>query len=202
MKKVFFGVIILTLLLVMGCASSTRSVSRVSADEHEELSGNWSDYDSKLVAEQMIQDLLYRPWISNFNTDEDRNPVVIIGTIRNFSSEHIATSTFIKDIQRELINSNRVDFVADKQEREEIREERMEQQSYASDETAKRIAAESGADYILKGSIKSIIDALDNKAMKYYQIDLELMDIETNRIVWSKGKKIYKKIEKSKTKWY
>jgi len=200
-KKTCFGIMILILLLVVSCSSTSRSVERISVDDHEELTGNWSNLDSKLVAEQMIQDLLYKPWISNFRNVEDRNPLVIIGTIRNLSSEHIETDTFVKDIQREMINSNRVDFVASKQEREEIREERMEQQSYASDETAKKIAAESGADFILKGSIKSIIDALDNKAIKYYQVDLELMDIETNKIVWIKDKKIHKIITKSKYKW-
>ncbi|HPR18020.1 MAG TPA: penicillin-binding protein activator LpoB [Candidatus Cloacimonadota bacterium] len=200
-KVIFLALLICSTLFLVSCASSTKTVSRVSADEVTDLSGNWNDTDSKLVAEQMIQDLTYRPWLSDFTTEEDRKPVVIVGTIRNFSSEHIETGTFIKDIERELINSGKVKFVASKQEREEVRGERMEQQSFASDETAKRLAAESGADFMLQGGIKSNIDSTGGKAAKFYQVDLELVNVETNEKVWIGSKEIKKLVQKSKTKW-
>ncbi|MCF7793295.1 MAG: penicillin-binding protein activator LpoB [Candidatus Cloacimonetes bacterium] len=200
-----FRIILLTVmfcavLLTLGCGPN-RTVSRVSSDEVTDLSGNWNDTDSKLVAQQMIQDMVYRPWISDFMMEEDRKPVVIVGTIRNFSSEHIQTDTFIKDIERELINAGKVKFVASSKEREEIRDERMEQQSYASDDTAKRLAAESGADFMLQGGIKSNVDASGGKAAKFYQIDLELINVETNEKVWIGSKEIKKLVNKKKTKW-
>ena len=86
-------------------------------------------------------------------------------------------------------------------EREEIRGERTEQQSYASDETAKRLAAESGADFMLQGGIKSNIDASGGKAAKFYQVDLELINVESNEKVWIGSKEIKKLVQKSKTKW-
>ncbi len=201
MKNVFLAVMILALLFIMGCASTTRTVERTSSDTVTDLSGNWNDTDSKLVAEQMIQDMTYRPWLQNYVMEMDKKPVLIVGTIRNFSSEHIQTATFIKDIERELINSGKVKFVASKQERDEIREERKEQQSYASDETAKRLAQESGADFVLQGGIKSNVDASGGKAAKFYQIDLELINVETNEKVWIGSKEIKKLISKKKAKW-
>jgi uncharacterized protein (TIGR02722 family) len=200
-KIVLLGIMLLAVLFIIGCGGSNRTVSRVSSDEVTDLSGNWNDTDSKLVAEQMIQDMIYRPWISDFTMEEDRKPIVIVGTIRNFSSEHIETGTFIKDIERELINAGKVKFVASKQERDEIRDERVEQQSFASDETAKRLAAESGADFMLQGGIKSNVDASGGKAAKFYQIDLELINVETNEKVWIGSKEIKKLVQKSKTKW-
>lgn len=200
-KSILLAVIFTCVLLTVGCSGSNRTVSRVSSDEVTDLSGNWNDTDSKLVAQQMIQDMVYRPWLSDFMMDEDRKPVVIVGTIRNFSQEHIQTDTFIKDIERELINAGKVKFVASKKEREEIRGERMEQQSYASDETAKRLAAESGADFMLQGGIKSNVDASGGKAAKFYQINLELINVETNEKVWIGSKEIKKLVNKKKTKW-
>ena len=144
---------------------------------------------------------MYRSWLQDFVLEEDRKPVMIVGTIRNYSSEHIQADIFIKDIERELINSGRVKFVASKKERSEIREERMEQQSYASDETAKRLAAESGADFILIGGIKSNTDASGGKAVKFYQVDLELINVESNEKVWIGSKEIKKYIKKNKVKW-
>ena len=200
-KYVLLAVMVLSLLVVMGCASTTKTVKRTSSDDQEDLSGNWNAIDSKMVAEQMITDMTYRPWLQDYVMEMDRKPVLVAGTIRNFSSEHIQTATFIKDIERELINSGKVKFVASKQERAEIREERKEQQSYASDDTAKRLAQESGADFVLQGGIKSNMDASGGKAAKFYQVDLELINVETNEKVWIGSKEIYKTISKKKAKW-
>ncbi|MCD6180794.1 MAG: penicillin-binding protein activator LpoB [Candidatus Cloacimonetes bacterium] len=201
MKRVMTLLSVIALLTVLGCAQQTRSVSRISTDEVTDLRGDWNDTDSRLVAEQMVKDLLYRPWLSNFVSDEDRQPVVIVGTVRNKSTEHIQTETFIKDIERELINSGKVEFVADAKARKEIRNERMEQQSYASDDSAKRLAAESGADFMLQGTITSNVDAIGGKEAKFYQVDLELINVESNKKVWIGSKEIKKFVQKSKTKW-
>ena len=77
----------------------------------------------------------------------------------------------------------------------------MEQQSYASDETAKRLAAESGADFMLQGGIKSNTDASGGKAVKFYQVDLELINVESNEKVWIGSKEIKKFVKKNKVKW-
>ena len=199
-KIVVLGLFVIILML-MGCASTTRTVERVSAEEVSDQSGNWNDTDSRLVAEKMIKDLIYRPWLQDFVLEEDRKPFVIVGTIRNLSSEHIQSDIFVKDIERELINSGKIKFVAGIKERDDVREERMEQQSYASDETAKRLAAESGADFMLQGGIKSNTDASGGKAVKFYQVDLELINVESNEKVWIGSKEIKKFVKKNKVKW-
>lgn len=131
----------------------------------------------------------------------DENPVVIVGTIRNKSTEHIPVDIFIKDIERELINSGQVSFVASAQQRQEIRDERLDQQSYASMETARQLANETGADYMLQGSINSIVDSFEGQKAVYYQVDLELINLEKNTKVWLGDKKIKKLIEQDRYKW-
>ena len=194
------GAFCCAVMLLSGCAS-TRTVQRMGVDEVVDLSGRWNDTDSRLVAEQMVGDVLRRPWLSAFEGDQGRKPVVIVGTVRNQSAEHIEVGTFVKDIERELINSGLVKFVATSGERGEIRGERLDQQSYASEATAKRLAAETGADYMLKGSIKTHIDAVSGKQVKFYQVDLELMAVQTNEKVWIGTKKIKKFVKQSRLKW-
>ena len=189
------------ILFMLGCAGSTRTVTRISTDEVSDLSGRWNDTDSKLVAEQMIQDMVYRSWIEDFVLENDTKPVLIVGTVRNKSSEHIQTETFVKDIERELINSGKVKFVAASKERKEILEERYHQLSHASDETAKALASETGADFMLIGTITSTTDAISGKAAIFYQVDMELINIESNEKVWMGSKEIKKFIEQKKTKW-
>jgi len=94
-----------------------------------------------------------------------------------------------------------VKFVAASKERKEILEERYHQQSHASDETAKALANETGADFMMIGTITSTTDAISGKAAIFYQVDMELINIESNEKVWMGSKEIKKFIEQKKTKW-
>jgi uncharacterized protein (TIGR02722 family) len=187
-------------LLVAGCGSS-RKVTRTDVDEVIDLSGQWNDTDSRLVSEEMIRDCLSRPWVDDFVMSESRKPVVIVGTIRNKTNEHINTTTFAKDMERELINSGRVKFVASAVERDEVRAEREDQQVNASEETMKRLAQETGADYMLKGVISTITDAIEGRKVVFYQTDLELIHLESNEKAWLGTKKIKKDITQKGHKW-
>jgi PBP1b-binding outer membrane lipoprotein LpoB len=141
------------------------------------------------------------PWLTEFAAAQGKKPVVTVGTIRNRSSEHIDTETFTADFERELTNSGQVQFVASAFQRDEIRDERFDQQEWASPETMKRIRAETGADFILLGGIKSITDQAEGTKVVYYQTDLELINIESMVKSWIGTKKIKKEISKSPTKW-
>jgi hypothetical protein len=147
----------------------------------------------------MIKDVLSRPWLDKYGKQHaGKTPTVIVGTVTNRSHEHISVQTFTKDLERELTNDGRVQFVASKSEREEVREERQDQQSQSSQETAKGLGKEIGADYMLKGTINTILDEAEGTKVVYYQVDLEFFDMEKNLKVWAGQKKIKKVIEKSR----
>ncbi len=187
-------------MLLAGCGQS-KTVTRVEPDEVTDLSGDWNDTDSRLVAEEMIKDVLNRPWLGEFKGETKRSPVVIVGTVRNRTAEHIATTAFIKNLERELINSSRVEFVANKEERAEVRDERADQQEFSSAESLKKFQKETGADYMLRGDITSIIDQASGTRAKFYQVNLELVNIETNKKVWLGEKKIKKIVTQDGTKF-
>ena len=181
------------LLLITACS---QTVTRVDTDSVTDLSGNWNDTDSRLVAREMIEDVLSRGWLSKFNRAKGKAPTVIVGTVRNLSHEHINTRTFIADMERELINSGEVEFVASASDRKEVRQEVKEQDLHASEETRKAMGNEVGADFMLQGSINSIVDAVSGEQARFYQIDLTLIELGTNRKVWLGQKKIKKTVEK------
>lgn len=187
-------------ILFTGCGGGV-AVQRIATDEVTDLSGKWNDTDSRLVAEKMVADMMSRIWLANFMKEKGENPTVIVGTIRNMSTEHVNMQVFTKDIERELINSGRIQFVASKREREEIRDERVDQQTYASLETAKRLGQEYGADFVLIGTFKSVEDVIERKKAILYSVDLELIDVEKNLKVWIGNKKIKKLIKRAGVKW-
>lgn len=182
-----------------GCATK---VSRVEVTKVTDLSGRWNDTDSRLVSEEMVKDALNRPWIDKFLKRHSKEPTVIVGRVVNRSHEHINVQTFTKDLERELTNSGRVMFVAAKGEREEIRTERIDQAQHSSPETAKGPGKEIGADYMMIGSINTIPDEADGVKAMFYQVDLEMVDMENNRKVWFGQKKIKKIISKDKFKLF
>jgi uncharacterized protein (TIGR02722 family) len=188
-------------IVFVGCGGSSKTVQRVESDAMIDVSGDWNDTDSRLVAEEMMKDVLNRPWLSNYQLANKKEPDVIVGTIRNRTSEHIATTAFIKNLERELLNSGKVSFVANKEERTEIREERADQLENASTETMKKFQQETGADFMLRGDITSIIDQEGGTAVKFYQVNLELVNIETNKKVWSGEKKIKKLVTQGGSKF-
>jgi len=199
MKKLLIVLVVMA-VLPLGCGGG-KTVTRLDTESVTDLSGKWNDTDSRLVAEEMIGDCLSRPWLTNFAAAKGNKPVVTVGTIRNKSSEHIEMETFISDFERELINAGSVRFVASKEQRVEIRDERSEQQEFALRETAKKLRAETGADFMLQGAIKTITDQEGGNRVVFYQTDLELVNIETMEKVWVGTKKIKKGISQSGSKW-
>jgi uncharacterized protein (TIGR02722 family) len=187
--------------LLSGCGGSSKTVTRVEPNTTQDLSGDWNDTDSRLVAEEMLHDALNRPWLAGFTAAKNQSPEVIVGTVRNRTSEHISTTTFIKNLERELLNSGKVSFVANKEERQEIREERADQQENASAETMKKFQQETGADYMLRGDITTIVDQEGGDKVKFYQVNLELVDLQSNRKVWIGEKKIKKLVSQSGSKF-
>ncbi len=185
------------LLLAVGLAACATKVERINTDEVRDLSGNWNDTDSRLVSEEMIRDVLSRPWLNRYTRSHaGEPPVVIVGEVRNLSHEHINVNTFIADMERALVNSGNVEVVASSTERGEIRGERKDQDLNATEATRKAMGQETGADFMLKGTINTIVDAEGRKEIKFYQVDITLISLADNRKVWVGQKKIKKFIDK------
>ncbi|WP_044202215.1 penicillin-binding protein activator LpoB [Flammeovirga sp. OC4] len=187
-----FAITIISLLFAGACS---RSVTRVDPNTTIDLSGRWNDSDSKQVSKDMISDVMSRPWLPNFENANNKRPVVIVGGFINKSHEHIEAETFIKDIEREFINSGKVRVVENDQFREQIRAEQQSQQANASEETQKKIAQELGADFIMFGTINSTVDELGKEKVVNYKVNLELADLESTEKVWIGDKEIKKYIK-------
>lgn len=179
-----------------GCAK--RTVTRVAPDTVVDLSGRWNDADSREVSTAMIQDALNAPWVTQWLQKSGRRPTVIVGVIRNKTAEHIAVGTFVGDIERALVNSGQMSVVATAAERQDLRSERADQWQNATEETAKKMGRELGADFMLSGSIESITDRQEGETALFYQVDLMLLNIESNEKSWIGQHKIKKVVQRGR----
>ncbi|RJE78099.1 penicillin-binding protein activator LpoB [Pseudoalteromonas citrea] len=182
-------------LVLTGC--KTTEVRRVDANQEVALSDKWNGKDSQLVSEAMINDMLSFPWVRDHLAKEGTRPAIIIQSVRNKSHQHIAVDTFLNDLKRSILRSGQADFVASADLRGEIRNERKDQELNASLETQNEMGQEQGADYALSGTINSFVDEQGGSRVTFYQVDLRLIDMTTNREVWNGQKKIQKVQERS-----
>jgi uncharacterized protein (TIGR02722 family) len=176
-------------------ACNNRSVERVDPKSQIDLSGKWNDTDAKLVAKEMIADVIARPWITNFETKSGKKPVVIIGLVKNKTHEHIDPEIFIKDMEKEFINTGLVRVVQAGEHRNQLREERDDQQTFSSEETKKNWGLELGADFMMQGTMNSIVDEYKKEKVVLYKINLELVNLQTNEKVWIGDKEVKKYIK-------
>lgn len=177
-------------------SSCSRQVTRVSTDETIDVSGNWNNTDAKMAAQELTQSILGHAWLGNhLESHSGKKPVVVVGMVQNKSHEHIDAETFVKDVEQAFLQTQRVRLVQGGAKREELRAEKADQQANASVSTMKKFGLENGADYILQGSINSIVDSHKRQKVVYYQVNLELTDIQTNEVVWIGDKKIAKYVK-------
>ena len=194
----FKKILTLTAIAVSGLmiSSCSRQVTRINTTETVDVSGNWNNTDSRIVAQEMTQSVLGAKWLStHLEAKAGKKPVVVVGLVQNKSHEHIDAETFVKDVEQAFVQSERVRLVQGGKKREELRAEKADQQDNASVSTMKKFGLENGADYILQGSINSIVDSHKRKKVVYYQVNLELTDIQTNEVVWIGDKKIAKYVK-------
>ena len=200
MKKfAFLFAAVFSGLMMVSCGST--KVSRVDSDEVIDLDGYWNESDVRIVCDSLIEECISSPRIAKFEGQQGHAPVVIIDSIRNQSSEHIDTSIVEKKFQTAIINSGVMEFVSSSTERQALRAEKADQADHSTYDTAKEMDQETGADFMLKGSVKTIVQSAGDKTVRTYYVYAELHDIKTNKIVWmAENDSIKKVIKRQKAK--
>jgi len=201
LKKFSVPVILFLAVTLISACSSTPKVDRVDANTQIDLSGRWNDSDVRMVSNTLINDCLNAPRVSQFidqykSQHNGKLPACLVGTFKNDSSEHIDTTIISKAMETSIVNSGKMDFVAGGDTLAEIRSERQDQQSNASEDTAAALGNETGAALLLTGSVKSIVDRAGNTTVRSYFVNAELTNVETRTRLWMGDNNEIKKVIK------
>jgi uncharacterized protein (TIGR02722 family) len=178
MKKPFA---IMLLAILFSCQ---QSVTRVAPDTQIDLSGRWNDSDSRMVADKMISELMTSERFKEYAKEKGRKPAIVVGLIRNKTSEHIDADTYIKKLEVALYNSKVAEVVESEEFRDKLRQERAQQQDFADPATVAQWGKEIGANLMLFGEMTSETDTSNKKRVVNYITTLYLTDIETGKRVW------------------
>lgn len=202
-KNCFILVIVSIMILSVSCVStSTTRVKRVSANTQIDLTGEWNDTDVHIVCADLLEECLDSVRLRTFEIQNGRLPLLIVGSFRNDSDEHIDTSIISKKMQNAIINSGRADFMASSEQRAETRAEILSQQAWSNQDVAKTIANEDAADFMLQGSVKTIVQKNGKQSVRTYFVYCELIDIESGRVIWTgENDEIKKVISEASYRW-
>jgi len=181
------------LFIVMAC--QTRTVTRIAPDTPMDLSGRWNDSDSRMVADKMITELLSSPRFKEYAAGHEKKPAIVVGTIRNKTTEHIDAGAYIKKLEVAIYNSNIAELVESEEFRDKLRVERAQQQDFADETTVSQWGKEIGADLMLFGEMTSEVDTHNKSRVVNYITTLFLTDIETNKRIWYGQQEIKKYVK-------
>jgi uncharacterized protein (TIGR02722 family) len=185
---------VLAAFVLLASCSSNPKVTRVDAGAQIDLSGLWNDTDVRIVCNSLIKACLDSPRVAQEIARRGGTPTVLVGNFRNESDEHIDTSIISSSMEIAIFNSGKLDFVAGGSARNELRAERQDQQGNASEATAAALGNETGADFLLTGSVKTIIDRAGGTATRTYFVSAEMTNIETNARMWMDQNSEIKKV--------
>ncbi len=186
LKRLALAAVVCALAATVLAGCGTR-VENVDPRTEGYLSGRWNDSDARAVAEELIPQCLGSPWLPEFRGQHgEQRPRILIADMENNTSEHISTDVFMNELQRVLINSGVVRFVADEVVRDDLMREVEWQREMAkgggvSDDVDRGV---SGADFVMLGIVNSVVDQESKSAIVYYKVDLSLTDLRNWEKVW------------------
>lgn len=165
-------------------------------------SGRWNETDAKRVADEMMGGMLEGAWLQRWAQEHDGPPAVVVGPIQNETMQHIDQQIFIKDIARNLVNADSVQFVEGTEVREVVRSTRCGEPLTSVEMVPEKgeMAREKGADFMVHGTIRSTVqDTLeDDRASMFYTVNLELLNLEANEKAWLSETEIKKIVDRQK----
>ena len=144
----------------------------------------------------MVGDLLNSPAFAQIAGQPQVQPVIIVGKLKNSTSEHIDMQSLADKIQTQLANTGRFAFV-DANARQAIAEEYEYQGSgYVRPDQAKGPGQQVSPDYLMTGELASIKQRVGSDEFIYYKMTTKLSNLRTALVVWQDEKELKKKFVK------
>ena len=185
-------------LLIGGCSSTT--VSYGDPTETETVTVDYGSSDLQAIADKMADSMLSSPATGEITAAG--RPVLFMDSIRNKTSEHIDTEAITDTMRTKLLRAGKFRFV-DMSKVAEVKQQLEYQQSSGMVDPASmvRLGKQTGARYMVYGNLASIVK--DNGKVKdvYYQMTMNLMDLQNGELLWADQKEIRKQAKTSTFGW-
>lgn len=175
-------------LLGLGASACHHSkppkVTRLESHTQTDLSGRWNDTDAHLTSEALIYECFTAGWLREFADKTGRKPAVRVASVVNQTDEHIDAHLFIVNFERAMINSGKVQVLAQAGSEQRAIDAEQARARAAAPGAVVQAPTELAADYVVTVRMGSVLDDIEGKAAKLYKINFELIDPATGQKVW------------------
>lgn len=193
MKFIAFSLVIVSLgLSLQSCGPKAFTKGQYSDPEEVVLlDDKFNENDMQLMANTLVDSLQEYDRIKNANS----SPVIMVGRVKNRTSEHIDMKMLTDKIRTALIKSGKFRF-ADKEARAELAEEYEYQSGKYVDQSTAQTPKQLGVEYLITGDLSSNVQQVGNDKVVYYKLNLNLLDVSKNIIAWADEREVRKKYRK------
>ncbi len=178
MKKACFAA--LAMLLVV---ASSAFAAKVKRGGDANLTPYLNESDCRVVCTDIVDQIIKSPRIERFASKSARDPIVTIGRIKDETGEFFDTQVIANSLKTAIIKSGVLEFMANSDIRDEMRQEVISQADHANEDLAKAIDDEDAADFMLTGSVKLMVQNNGKKQERTYIVNIEMTDLQTHRTV-------------------
>jgi uncharacterized protein (TIGR02722 family) len=190
-------VLVFAVPCVLGCA--TGKSAYVDPNTVDEKGAQFGDTDMKLMAEEMVSDLMQAPFLERV---EKPASISIVG-IANKTSEFVNTDDIADKIMVALIRSGSgvFEFVDRSMLEETMREFELGSSGVVSTAEATKLGRAAGVNFLMTGSLSSITKIDRKEDQRFYRLSVRLVDVERNTVAWVQEKEVRKVAKKGVLKW-
>ena len=195
MRHVNPKILVLTLGAMLGLtACGPKAFTKGEYDDPnrvELLDDKYNEADMQQMSDTIVKAIVACPEVS-----ADKRPVVIVDQVKNNTEEHIDMQSLTDKIRTALIKTRRVKFV-DTDAREKLDEEyRYNEAGNVAAGKKKKRGKQTGADYVMRGSMATNIQQVGNDKFIYYKLTMNLVNLESSEIDCTEEKEIRKQYRK------
>ncbi len=190
--NLFLLIIIISLL--SGCAPTIKYEIK---DEETVTGSDWSAKDLKDVSDYMASSVKQSSFITSTQYVNERPRWMLARDMKNETDEHVNTRTIMEKIRTRLINGGIANFIDDQAVEDILNQMKLQQSGLFDSKTVAQVGKLVGAKLILRGTISSIRKKTDRKDIIFYNITLQLVNIQTGEIIWTDEKEIQRLTSKA-----
>ncbi|PKN72271.1 MAG: penicillin-binding protein activator LpoB [Deltaproteobacteria bacterium HGW-Deltaproteobacteria-10] len=186
--------LIIIISLLSGCAPTIKYEIK---DEETVTGSDWSAKDLKDVSDYMAASVKQSAFVASPQYANERPRWMLARDMKNETDEHVNTRTIMEKIRTRLINGGIANFIDDQAVEDILNQMKLQQSGLFDSKTVAQVGKLVGAKLILRGTISSIRKKTERKDIIYYNITLQLVNIQTGEIIWTDEKEIQRLTSKS-----
>jgi len=181
-------VILILIFLLIQIFSGCSGVDTSKNPKTETKDMNFSEKDSEALADSIVNKIVNAELVSKFSSK--RKPKIIVGSIRNLTTEIIDTNLLSKNIERSFLNSGKVTFISSKSKREIIRNDRKNRDDFEKSAELKKYLKPLKSDFFISGVLSQKTNSVSNS--KQYKLELNVIKSRDAKLLLSEFETVNK----------